>query len=167
MHTVTIDHAVDAPEEGLLLGNGDFSVSIYNKPGLVVWRFGKNDVWDRRHDVDADPRPMHIDELRRGITEEGWQFDPASGRSVATRGTDDPARVAELTQYGPPSYRERPYPCPKPIGEFAMHLPSDLRGGKMTQTLMIERGCVDIVCQWHSGIRVSVHCFIAPRDNVL
>ncbi len=167
MHTVTISDTVVAPEEGLLLGNGDFSVSIYNKPGLIVWRFGKNDVWDRRHDVAVDPVGMHIDELRRGITEEGWQFDPALGHSVATRHTDDPERIAELTQYGSPGYRNRPYPCPKPVGELSLHLPSDLHTMKMTQTLTIEQGRIDIECEWAEGLTLTIHCFIAPVDNVL
>ena len=55
MHTIELDHLVLDPEEGLLLGNGDLSVSIYQKPGRLVWRFGKNDVWDRRLDLDAWP----------------------------------------------------------------------------------------------------------------
>jgi len=166
MHKVILEHYVVAPEEGLLLGNGDFSVSIYNRPALIVWRFGKNDVWDRRHDIAADPKPMHIDELRRGIVQEGWLFDPEQHCSVATRGSENPERVRELTQYGPPSYRNRPYPCPKPVGELSLHLPADQHDLKMTQTLTIERGCVDIDCRWASGICLKIHCFIVPIPNV-
>ena len=72
MHTIEIDHLILEPEEGLLLGNGDLSVSIYQQANTIVWRFGKNDVWDRRLDTSDDAEPAHIAELIRGIRDEGW-----------------------------------------------------------------------------------------------
>jgi len=167
MHTIELTDLALMPEEGLLLGNGDFSVSVYQAVDRIIWRFGKVDVWDRRHDHHIDPEPMHIDELRRGIAEEGWEFSRQLGRAAATKGTDNDERVAELTQYGSPSYRTRPYPCPKPVGELSMHLPADQHHLRIHQTLTIEHGTVDIRCQWDSGMRVDIHCFVAPSTNAL
>ena len=97
MRIIQIDGLVLQPEEGLLVGNGDLSVSIYQKPGQLAWRFGKNDVWDRRLDTSDDPEPAHIDEIARGIRDEGWVSqrytadDRAAGR--ATTGRRGPPQV--------------------------------------------------------------------------
>jgi len=167
MHTIEINDLALVPEEGLLLGNGDLSVSIYQATDRIIWRFGKVDVWDRRHATDIDPEPMHIEELARGIRDEGWEFAGALGTAVATKGTADEPRMKDLTQYGPPSYRTRTFPCPKPVGELALHLPADQRDLAITQRLIIEQGTVDIECAWESGIVLKVHCFVAPQPNVL
>ena len=123
MHTIELDHPVLEPDEGLLLGNGDLSVSIYQKPGRLVWRFGKNDVWDRRLDLDVCPPAAHIDEISRGIRDEGWvSHSYVEGRGEATRGSADPRRMKELCD-GWPAYARRPYPCPQ-AGGRAGHAPA-------------------------------------------
>ena len=66
-HVIEVNERLLCPEDGLLLGNGDLSVSVYQTADRIVWRFGKNDVWDRRHDLSDDPKPAHIDEIARGI----------------------------------------------------------------------------------------------------
>ena len=58
-HQIEINKLILVPEEGLLLGNGDLSVSIYQTVNAIIWRFGKSDVWDRRHDTRDDPEPAH------------------------------------------------------------------------------------------------------------
>jgi len=52
-----VDQIIPYPEQGLLLGNGSLSTSFYQKPGELVWRFGNADVWDRRLDLQDNPRP--------------------------------------------------------------------------------------------------------------
>ncbi len=144
-HTIDIDHLVLEPEEGLLLGNGDLSVSIYQKSGQIVWRFGKNEVWDRRMDLADCPRPAHIDEIRRGILDEGWVTSSyVEGKGEAIRGEiSDPRRMKELTN-GYPAYARRPYPCPKPVGELVANLPLDQSGLRISQRLNIVEACVQI-----------------------
>jgi len=171
MRTIEIDRLVLEPEEGLLLGNGDLSVSIYQKPGQLVWRFGKNDVWDRRLDTSDDPEPAHIDELVRGIRDEGWVSkrytadDRAAGR--ATKGEPaDPQRMKELTQ-GPPAYASRPYPCPKPVGELTVPLPKDQIDQKLSQKVLVEKGEAEIVLTWESGLTYRFTCFVPPHTNAL
>lgn len=166
-HVLTINEKIFEPEDGLILGNGDLSVSIYQKSDQIIWRFGKGDVWDRRLDLSDDPRPAHIDEVARGIKEEGWKCGPYGGPVEATKGSANPQRMKELCQGCPPSYEHRPYPCPKPVGELAMHLPQDQMGLKITQTLTIEEGTIEIVCQWDSGLVLKVVCTIPPTPNVL
>jgi hypothetical protein len=166
-HRITLDERVLAAEEGLLLGNGDLSVSIYQTADQIVWRFGKGDVWDRRLDRSDDPRPAHIDEIARGIRDEGWKCGPYGGPVEALRGTKDPKRMHDLCQGTPPSYVRRPYPCPKPVGELALHLPPDLPGLKIRQTLTIEDAVVRITCSWPSGVKIEVESFIPPAPNVL
>ena len=168
MHIMELNERVLLPEDGLLLGNGDLSVSVYQTADRLVWRFGKNDVWDRRLDLRDDPKPAHIDEIAHGIKVEGWKCGPyGNGKIVATRGTRDPARMKELCQGSPPSYRKRPYPCPKPVGELAMQLPADQMGLRIHQRLAIEEGILTIDCVWPSGVKLRATCFVPPSPNVL
>jgi hypothetical protein len=153
------------PEDGLLLGNGDLSVSIYQKPNQIVWRLGKGDVWDRRHDTTADPSPVTMDELRRGLDAEGWRCPPYGGPVEAIRGTANPGRMNEVLQ--PPQSQARPYPMPKPVGELSLHWPSDLQQPRFVQQLFIEEARMEITCQWPDGERLRVECFVPPAPNVL
>ena len=167
MHTISINHPILEPRDGLLLGNGDLSVSIYQKPNQIVWRFGKNDVWDRRLDLSDSPRPSHIDEIAAGIRDEGWTSHGfIDGQGKALHGTNNEKRMQELCD-GPPAYAKRPYPCPKPVGELAMHLPVDLPPMQIDQRLTIEEGLITIICRWPNGVKVHVACFIPPTPNVL
>ncbi len=171
MHKIEIDHPVLHPEEGLMLGNGDLSVSIYQKPEQIIWRFGKNDVWDRRLDTSDDAEPAHIDEIKRGIRDEGWVSDSYTTDGKACghgtkREVSDPKRMTELTG-GQPSYANRPYPCPKPVGELSVRLPIDQLGEKIHQTLHVEKGEAEIVLSWESGLRYRFLCFVPPHTNAL
>ncbi len=168
LHVIELDQRVLHAEDGLILGNGDLSVSVYQSADRIIWRFGKGDVWDRRLDLSDDPRPAHIDEIAHGIKVEGWKCGPYGGGTVeAIRGTKDPARMRELCQGSPPSYKHRPYPCPKPVGELAMQLPPDLMGLRIHQRLVIEEATLSITCRWPCGVEVEVECFIPPSPNVL
>ncbi len=166
-HVTAIDEFVLVPEDGLVLGNGDLSASIYQGADAVLWRLGKGDVWDRRIDRSDDPPAARIDEVARGIREEGWKCPPYGGPVEATKGTKNPARMREICQAVPPSYRARPYPCPKPVGEVALRIPADLPGLRIRQRLAIEEARAEVECSWPSGVRVRVESFIPPRTNVL
>ncbi|MFA6243578.1 MAG: hypothetical protein WC655_21735, partial [Candidatus Hydrogenedentales bacterium] len=167
-HVTQVDERLLTPEDGLLLGNGDLSVSVYQTVDCIIWRFGKGDVWDRRVDYSDDPKPANIDEIAKGILVEGWKCPPYGGGPVeATRGTDNPQRMKELCQGTPPSYLKRPYPCPKPVGELALQLPSDQMGLAIHQELHIEEATLYITCTWPSGVRLVLSCFIPPKPNVL
>ena len=167
MHTIDINHLILEPHDGLLIGNGDLSVSIYQKPNQLIWRFGKNDVWDRRLDLSDSPRPAHIDEIARGIRDEGWTSQGfIDGQGHAIHGSDNAERMREICD-GPPAYAKRPYPCPKPVGELAMHLPVDLQPMEINQRLVIEEALITITCQWINGLKIAVTCFIPPAPNVL
>lgn len=164
---LTLTERVLCPDDGLLLGNGDLSVSVYQTADRIIWRFGKGDVWDRRLDLSDDPKPAHIREIARGIKEEGWKCPPYGGPVEATRGSANPKRMKELCQGAPPSYVRRPYPCPKPVGELALQLPPDQMGLKIEQRLAIESATLSITCTWESGARLDLECFIPPSPNVL
>ena len=167
-HSIELHERVLHSDEGLLLGNGDLSVSVYQDADRIIWRFGKSDVWDRRLDLNSDPKPAHISEIAHGIKEEGWKCPPyGSGPVEATRGTTNAARMKELCQGVPPSYSKRPYPCPKPVGELALHLPADQMGMTITQRLLIEEAKLLITCSWASGVRLDLECFVPPTPNVL
>ena len=167
MHIIELDGPVGLPQDGLLLGNGDLSISVYQHLNRLIWRFGKNDVWDRRLDRSRDPRPPHIDEIARGVGEEGWKCGPyGDGEVVATRGTKDPKRMKELCSGVPPSFCQ-PYPCPKPVGELALSLPPDLTGMTIRQRLLIEEATLEITCTWSAGVTFKATCFVPPSPNVL
>ena len=95
-HVTEINQPILAAEEGLLLGNGDLSVSVYQTADSIVWRFGKGDVWDRRLDRSEDAKPAHINEIARGIEIEGWKCGPYGGPVEATRGTKNAERMREI-----------------------------------------------------------------------
>ena len=166
-HAMVIRERVLHPEDGLLLGNGDLSVSVYQDADRIVWRFGKGDVWDRRLDLSDDPKPARISEIAHGIQVEGWKCPPYGGPVEATRGTTNSHRMKELCQGAPPSYVKRPYPCPKPVGELALHLPADQPGLQISQRLSIEEATLRITCTWQTGVRLDLTCFIPPSPNVL
>jgi hypothetical protein len=166
-HRIEILERILLPEDGLLLGNGDLSVSIYQKAHSLVFRFGKGDVWDRRFDPSRDPHPPHIDEIAHGIRDEGWKCGPYGGAVEATKGTADPQRMREICQGCPPSYNETPFPCPKPVGEFSLHWPGDLRGFQMHQAVEIESGHYRFEGTWDGGIRWVVEAAVPPTPNVL
>lgn len=117
--------------------------------------------------MSEDPKPAHIDEVARGIRDEGWKCGPYGGPVEATRGTQNPQRMRELCQGAPPSYTRRPYPCPKPVGELALHLPPDLPGLRVRQRLVIEQARLEVTCSWPNGVRVDLECFVPPSPNVL
>ena len=73
-HSIVINKPVYLAEEGLLLGNGDFSVSCYQKPGKIVFQLGKSDFWDRRIDFSQNPKPANIEELKK-LIEKGATID--------------------------------------------------------------------------------------------
>lgn len=167
-HVIESDELLLYPEDGLLLGNGDFSVSLYQTRDRIVWRFGKGDVWDRRFDYSVNPKPIDIEEMRHGIEVERWKsppygYDPK--KVVALNGAKDPKRMQEICM-SPPSYN-LPYPMPKPVGELALQLPPDLCGMKISQRLVIEQSTVTIHCAWAEGPALDVECFIPPSPDVL
>jgi hypothetical protein len=168
MHTIEVNERLLYPEDGLLLGNGDFSVSVYQTKDRIIWRLGKGDVWDRRFDYATNPRPTDIEELGHGIAVERWRcgpygFDPSRVKALA--GTDNPERMKEICT-SPPCLAT-PYPMPKPVGEFAMQLPSDLEGFSISQKLFIEEARIEITCRWEKGAELHLSCFIPPVPDVL
>ena len=168
-HVIETAEPIWEAEDGLILGNGDLSVSIYQKPEHLVWRFGKNDVWDRRIDFSDDYEPAHIDEIKRGLREEGWVSgtNRGGGKAKATKGPPaDPKRMEEICEVCP-SYAKRSTPCPKPVGELWLHLPIDKHGMKVHQKLVLERDECEITVSWPDGCEIRVLCFVHPRLNVL
>jgi hypothetical protein len=167
-HVITLTEPVTEAEDGLLLGNGDLSVSVFQTRDALVFRLGKGDVWDRRVDRRDDPKMAHISEIAHGIAVEHWKCPPyGDAPPVALSGTDDPQRMKELCQAVPPSYSKRPYPCPKPVGEFILDLPQDLPGLSVRQELTLEEGVLRIVCKWTSGVELKLTCYVPPAPNVL
>jgi hypothetical protein len=167
-HVIETSETILESEDGIILGNGDLSVSIYQRSEHLVWRIGKTDVWDRRFDFSDDYEPAHIDEIKRGLREEGWVSGSyrGGGKVKATKGTADPKRMEEICEVCP-SYAKRPYPCPKPVGELWMHLPIDKHEMTIHQKLVIERDECEITVSWPDGCEIRVLCFVHPTLNVL
>jgi hypothetical protein len=169
MHVIETNDPVLHYEDGMLLGNGDLTVSVYQRSDQIVWRFGKCDVYDRRLDISDSPAPAHFDEIRSGIAEEGWvsnSYESDANSGKGNRKVKDPKRMNELCQ-GAPCYAARPYPCPKPVGELYVRIPPDLYGLKVNQRLVVEDGTLVITCTWNDGPTIKFHCFVPPKTNVL
>lgn len=167
-HEIVLGTPALVPEEGFLLGNGDLSVSVYQGVDELRFRLGKGDVWDRRLNFSRDPKPAHIQEVARGILEEGWTCGAYGGPVKAAKGdAADPARMREICQGCPPSYHEYPFPCPKPVAELAVRFPGDLPGLEVTQRLIIETGRLEVTCRWRNGACLKVAAVVHPEINRL
>ncbi|MCQ2389913.1 MAG: hypothetical protein MJ240_00705 [Kiritimatiellae bacterium] len=159
-----------APEEGLMLGNGDLSVSVYQDADAIIFRFGKGDVWDRRAYTNNVAKPPTIQEFRDGVLKEGWQAAGGNGGNLAkaTKGAKDEKRMLELLGSGNTPIKNAAFPMPKPVGELRMRLPTDIAGQmRTTHRLFIEEGRLEIVCAWPDGISVVADAVVAPKENVL
>ncbi|MBE0654261.1 MAG: hypothetical protein IH594_10720 [Bacteroidales bacterium] len=167
MHKIEINDRILVPEEGLLIGNGDLSVSIYQNANSIIWRFGKSDVWDRRHDTSEDPEPAHINEIANGILEEGWINTSYNRGEVRSKFGKPISKRAQEICNGAPSYATKPYPCPKPVGELVMNLPMDQKLVSISQVLTIEHAIVNIDLLFESGFNIHLECFIPPDKNML
>lgn len=165
MHKIAISRPVEMVDDGLMLGNGDISCSFYQQCGRLIWRFGKGDVWDRRVDYHLDPPPAHIREMERGLKEEGWCCGPYGGEVKALNGTKHPERMKEICQGASPSYVNRGYPCPKPVGELIMHFPLGMNDFSIRQILEIERSELRVCCCWAGGVRLELCTWISPERN--
>lgn len=156
------------PEEGLLIGNGDLSCSVYRESNRVVFRLGKGDVWDRRLDLSRDARPATIREIRRGVLDEGWKVNPYDGKgTVATKGTKDEKRMREICNGNGRGTQEHPFPEPKPTGELRLFLPGDWGEPEVVQRLTVEEARLKIGFRWRNGVTADVEAVIPPRANVL
>ncbi|NOY82956.1 MAG: hypothetical protein GXP31_18315 [Kiritimatiellaeota bacterium] len=70
-HVIQLDERVLLPEDGLLPGNGDLSASVHQTADRIIWRFGKNDVWDRRLYPSDDLCRAWQDRLDQGAPPDG------------------------------------------------------------------------------------------------
>jgi hypothetical protein len=156
------------PQDGLLLGNGDFSVSVFHDGSRIGFRFGKSDVWDRRMEYASDPVPVDIEEFRYGLEVEHWRCGPYGGAVEALNGPSrDPQRMFEVCQGCSKSCNQSLYPCPKPVGELDLFLPPDLPGLKISSVLTIEEGLIRITCTDRAGCRIQVKARMHPDENIL
>jgi hypothetical protein len=167
LHTAETNQRLLTLDEGLLLGNGDLSASVYQSADRLIWRLGKSDVWDRRWDNSDDPKPLDIEELRRGIDQEKWRADYGA-TITAQNARTTPQRLKEIS-VDSPSYSRRPYPCPKPTGELYVQLPddADLVNVAIKQRLLIEEARHEITYSWPDGRELKVESFIHPQHNAL
>ena len=169
-HVVQIEGLLPDAEEGLLLGNGDLSCSVWPKGDELVFRLGKGDVWDRRLAYNDGVRPATLAEYRNGILHEGWKRAQwgLQNLPVATKGTKDEKRMREIVTGVAPNLHWYPYPCPKPTGDFRLMLPCDLPGPmKVFSRLYVEEGRVTVDIVWRNGVKLFVEAVIAPDDNIL
>jgi hypothetical protein len=166
-HIVETNQRLLTPDEGLLLGNGDLSASVYQTADRVIWRLGKSDVWDRRWDKSDDPKPIEIEEMRRGVDQEKW--NAGYGQIITAQNPKTTSKRLKDISLDAPSYQKRAFPCPKPTGELCLKLPldADLVNVRIAQRLVIEEGKHEITYSWPDGRNLNVESFIHPEHNVL
>ena len=169
VHVVEIDHPVMSPDEGLLLGNGDLSCSVYQSANDLVFRLGKGDVWDRRFDYSKQPKPPTVDEIIDGVLNCGWKVTGWNATNVEEmKKMPKGERLLEITR-GTTALRVAPYPNPKPTGEMRFRLPLDLgQPEKVVQKLFIEEGRATFDFSWKRGAyHAAFEAVIDPELNVL
>ena len=160
-YSTVINKPVYIAEEGLYLGNGDFSVSCYQKPGKIVFQLGKNDFWDRRLDLSQNPKPANIEELKslidRGVKVDGVTFE-VKGKNIS-------ARDLEVLQVFPSSRRSAP--MPKMAGELYIHVPGDWNDCTWKQQVVLAKGELIIECYHYDGAKLTVKAVVHPEKNLL
>ncbi|MBE6356990.1 MAG: hypothetical protein E7058_07765 [Lentisphaerae bacterium] len=161
MHQIAINAPVSVPDDGLVLGNGDLSVSVFQRDGEVVFKLGKSDVWDTRIELEKNPVPAHIDELRELLDEKEFSRE-ALGNGHRSKGelSDRQQEICSST----PAMRY-PYPCPKPTGEVVMFYPPDFQGLKISQILFIEEGRIELHLSWDNGVELRAGLVVHPVEN--
>lgn len=168
MHQMELRDPCIHPQDGLLLGNGDLSVSVFHDGSRIGFRFGKSDVWDRRVEYASDPVPVDIEEFRYGLAVEHWRCGPYGGAAEALNGPSrDPQRLFEVCQGCSKSCNQSLYPCPKPVGELDLFLPPDWPGLSISSTLTVEEGVVQITCTDHKDSLILVKARMHPDENIL
>ena len=80
-HEIAVEGPLLHAEEGLIIGNGDLSCSVFQEGDETVFRLGKGDVWDRRVDYSTSPKPPTHDEFVRGLLDDGWRATGYFGKS--------------------------------------------------------------------------------------
>ena len=168
MHQVDIKAFCVHPQDGLLLGNGDLSVSVFHDGNRIGFRFGKGDVWDRRMAYSSDPVPADIEEFRYGLEVERWRCGPYGGAVDALNGPPrDPKRMFEICQGCAKSCTHSLTPCPKPVGELDFYLPPDLPGLSIASTLTLEEGVVRLHGSDQTGFMIRISARMHPDENLL
>ena len=167
-HVIEIDRQVPAPDEGLLLGNGDLSVSVYQTANDVVFRLGKSDVWDRRMDFSGQFKPPTVKEFIDGVLNCGWKVTGWNATNIEEmKAMPKGERLLEITR-GKTALRSGPYPMPKPAGEMRFRLPVDMGvADSVVQRLHIEEGRYEAVFRWKRGVEVSLEAVVDPELNQL
>jgi hypothetical protein len=167
-HVREINGHILSPDDGLLLGNGDLSCSLYQDANSLVFRLGKGDVWDRRMDFTGVPKPVTIREFIDGVLKEGWSaLNWNASKFGGTNQITSAERMHEIFR-GPTPIGKNPFPMPKPTGEFRLRIPVDLPGPmKITQRLVIEEARLEVQLAWANGVTMDVEALIPPDENVL
>lgn len=168
-HEITINGPVMSPDEGLLLGNGDLSVSVYQTANNLVFRLGKGDVWDRRFDYSKQKKPATADEIIDGVLNYGWKLEGWNPKIEDVKKLPKGDRLWELTRHGSGTpLKVSPLPTPKPTGELRFGLPVDLGvPEKLVQKLFIEEGRATFDFTWKNGITARFEAVVDPELNVL
>ena len=160
-HSIVINKPVYLAEEGLLLGNGDFSVSCYQKPGKIVFQLGKSDFWDRRIDFSQNPKPANIEELKK-LIEKGATID---GVTFQLKGNNITEREREICKS---FYSQKcSAPMPKRAGNLYIHIPADWHDCTWLQKLDMENGELTIEYTNYDGAKFILSAVIHPELNQL
>jgi Glycosyl hydrolase family 95 catalytic domain len=165
MHELKFTGTLLHPEQGIIIGNGDFCAAVFQRGDEIIWQLGKGDIWDRRIDYHLNPPPADINELRHGLEVERWKCGAYDNEVTALNGTDDPKRMKEICQ--PTPCVRRPYPMPKPAGELALKLPTAFRNLEINYNLDIEKGILNIICRWSDQAKLSIESFFSPDTDQL
>ena len=160
LHRIEIPHPVERAADGLMLGNGDLSLSCYQKPGKIVFQFGKNDFWDRSLDLSEDPKPAHIRELREAILRHSVKVDGTTGKPETK---ELPPRLTEICRSMPS--QKSAAPCPKPGPTLYIHYPPDWNGLRIRQTLEIENALLRVECRNSDGAAFRLEALVHPECN--
>lgn len=162
MHSIACHKEIFTAADGLMLGNGRFSVSCYQRPGQIIFQTGHNEFWDTRLHLEENPRPAHIDELIEAIRKHGLKVDGVTGKLDSAEMTQ---RLTEIT-HAMPSQRYAA-PMPKPGPEVILHYPADWSDFTITQKLEIERGLLTIELRHFDGAALTIHAVIHPESDRL
>ena len=168
-HTVRISGPLTNLQEALVIGNGDMAALVTLLHHEMVFQFGKNDIWDSRHDNVAADVVLKHDDLIRYERDYGFRWDgPLHARPTWL---NKPAGMRDFTEQ-PPSYHNRTErslqaysgPAPKVAGRVRL-VHRGLSATSIDTTLDIARGVLKTRFGFRNGA-LTVEAFVQRHANV-
>lgn len=162
------------PQEGFILGNGDFAAVVTVSSHEVLVMFGKNDIWDSRLDNDSKEQMLRHDDLLRYQKAYGFEWPEDCSKLPQTYAEWDGRPEGLDIIYESEAIQKDIDNCvffdwggagPKKAGQLRILHPG-ISNTKVNTKLNIENGLLTIKYDFMKG-SILIDLFISKTENVM